>query len=176
LINKDDFMNKTFVAAAVLALLATAPIASFAEEAEENINPWGKCGIGAMIFDETPVAAAISNIIWDLGTTAVTSAGASKETCKGKEVVAAHFINETYANLEEETVQGAGQHLSAMLDIMGCDAASHSDIISSVRADFSSAMNTPAYLQKSSTEKAESYFLLVQDKATGAYASQCQTI
>lgn len=148
------------------ALLISAPAFSMEK------NPWTKCGIGAMIFDETPWAAAVSNVIWDLGTTAVTSAGASEETCKGKDVQAALFIQESYASLEEETAKGSGQHVSAMLNIMGCDAAAHDQIIQSVRADFANAVSAEGYASKPVQTKAESYYTIVRSKVMAN--SQCQ--
>ena len=127
-----------------------------------------------MIFDETPWAAAISNVIWDLGTTAVTSAQTSEETCEGKDVQAAIFIQETYANLEEETAQGSGQHVSAMLSILGCDSAAHSDIISSVRGDFANAISESGYAEKTVQNKAENYYMLIKSRVASDFAQQCQ--
>jgi hypothetical protein len=111
-------MKKIIITAAVLALSALAP----AQAQEKKLNAWQHCGIGAMIFTDNGVAAAISNIIWDLGTTAVTSASASEESCKGSRAVTARFVTETYNELENEIVSGEGAHLSAMLTLMQCDA------------------------------------------------------
>lgn len=155
--------------ALVSSLFVAAPAVSMASD----LNPWTKCGIGAMLFDETPWAAASSNIIWDLGTTAVTSAGTSENTCDGKDVQAAIFIQETYANLEEETAKGNGQHLTAMLNIMGCDTAVHSDIIQSVRSDFASTVNNAGYGEKSVQDKAESYYTVVKSKVDAKFSHQC---
>ena len=149
------------------------PVVSSAEE--KKLNPWTDCGIGAMIFKKTPVAAVISNVIWDLGTTAVTSAGVSEHTCEGEDAQAALFVNKTYANLAEETAKGDGQHVTAMLNILGCEESSHADIISSVRTDFAQSVQNPAYLGKSSTSKAEDYYNIVQASVSGKFAKQCQT-
>lgn len=130
-----------------------------------------------MIFSETHWAAASSNIIWDLGSTAVTSAGVSEQTCEGsKKVAAAKFITETYANLEEETVQGEGQHMTAMLGILGCESSAHAGIISAVRADFGTTISQSDYMQKTAQSKAETYYNIVQSKTTGEFAQSCQVI
>lgn len=167
---------KTIVAASCLAI-AIPNISAAAEAANsKSLNPWTDCGIGAMIFSDYPVAAVISNVIWDLGTTAVTSNAASQNTCSGKNAKVAQFIGTTYANLEEETVKGDGQHVHAMLNIMGCEPAAHSNIIHSVRADFSNAVSAAAYAEQTAQVKAENYYNIMQAKVTGAYASQCQVL
>ena len=162
----------TAVPAADNAASKATPAAPVAKE----LNPWTDCGIGAMIFSDYPVASVISNVIWDLGTTAVTSAGVSKQTCSGKNAKVAQFIGVTYANLEEETIKGDGQHVHAMLNIMGCDASAHANIISAVRADFGNSVRNADYVEKTSLVKAEDYYNLVQSKVSGVYASQCQAL
>lgn len=155
------------------AFSATAVAEGGAAPSQDELNPWTRCGIGAMIFPTTPVGAVISNVIWDLGTTAVTSAASSKNTCEGKDVQAALFIQETYANLEEATARGEGAHLTAMLDIFGCETGSHQGIISAVRSDFAEVVSQPGYAEQAAQEKAATYYSLVKTQVTGAYAQQC---
>lgn len=100
-----------------IALASAAIALAFSPQVKADINPWQDCGIGAIIFEDNGAAAAISNIIWDLGTTAVTSATVSKETCKGDFVVTALYINENYEQIETDLAIGEGQHLTAMLDM-----------------------------------------------------------
>ncbi len=159
--------------AACVVLMCAFPVASFAED--DSLNPWTECGLGAMIFSSTPWAAAISNVIWDFGTTAVTSAGTSKNTCEGKKVAAARFITDTYANLEEETVKGGGQHVSAVLNIMGCDSASHDGIVDSIRTELGQSMQGATYIQKTIQEKSENYYNIMQDSISVEYSQQCHT-
>lgn len=175
-------MNKILKAIAALSLLALSAVsmsASAADAAKANskvLNPWTDCGIGAMIFVNYPVAAVISNVIWDLGTTAVTSNMSSQNTCSGMNTKVAMLIGATYANLEEETVKGDGQHLQAMLGMMNCNTAARGDIISSVRSDFNQALGNVAYAEKATMVKAEEYYNLVQAKVSGEFASQCKAI
>lgn len=149
-------------ASAVVLSLAAAPAA----QAQQKVNPWKQCGIGAMIFEDNGVAAAISNIIWDLGTTAVSSNISSQDSCEGVKVAAAQFINDSIVNIEEETVVGNGKHLTAMLNMMGCEASAHPAIINAVRAD----------LDVAAGNKAEAYYLQLEDKTSGQFAAQCQVI
>lgn len=164
----------------LLALAFTYPMTSFAAEpaasSPAKINAWKHCGIGAMIFDDNPQAAAISNIIWDSGTTALTSATASEDTCDSKELATALYILETYSNLEEETAKGQGQHMTAMLSMMGCESASHSHIIGSVRNEFAKSMNDASASNQSVLSKAEKFHNLVKNQIDSQYPAQCQVI
>lgn len=173
-------MNKIVKLIAALALLALSAVSTSASAAEtvtmKQLNPWTDCGIGAMIFVNYPVAAVISNVIWDLGTTAVTSNYSSQNTCSGSNAKVAMLVGTSYANLEEETVKGDGKHLQAMLGMMNCDTAARGDIIRSVRADFNQALGDVAYAEKATMVKAEGYYNLVQAKVSGEFASQCKAI
>ncbi|GHG59644.1 hypothetical protein GCM10010919_02370 [Alishewanella longhuensis] len=159
-------MKLALLAVSALTLsMVTAP----AVQAQQKVNPWKQCGIGAMIFDDNGTAAAISNVIWDLGTTAVSSNVSSQDSCNGLKVAAAEFINSTITNIEEETVIGEGQHLTAMLNLMGCEVAAHSAIIQDVRADLDVSV-----ADKSS--KAEAYYSQLDSTITSKFAAQCQII
>ena len=142
-------------------------------EKKKVLNPWVDCGIGAMIFDETAWAAVTSNVIWDLGTTAVTSDQSSQNTCESKRSKTALYIGVTYANLEEETVRGDGPHLRAMLRMLGCEKGAHDKIIHSVRSDFGDAARDPNYYQKPAAAKAENYFNMVDKVTARQYANEC---
>lgn len=83
-------------------------------------NPYADCGIGAAIFPNTSWAAATSNVIWDLGSTAVTSATASPETCSAKNNKTAIYIRDSYDQIVEESAKGNSKHLTAALDMFEC--------------------------------------------------------
>src|SRR5690554_322833 len=106
------FKKFGFVAVAGLMTLGAAVTPTEAV-AQTKINPWQHCGIGAMIFTDNGVAAAISNVIWDLGTTAVASATISPESCGTTLVTVALLIDSSYDQLAMETAQGSGEHLNA---------------------------------------------------------------
>jgi hypothetical protein len=158
-----EAVMKALRALGVAFLLAVVPLVSFAQQANnKELNPWIDCGIGAMIFDETGWAAAISNVIWDLGTTAVISNVSSQNTCNSKKAKTALYIGTTYANLSEETVKGDGKHLHAMLDIAGCQAAAHDATIEALRSDFARYVRDASYTAKSKAVKAEEFYDMVQ--------------
>ena len=86
------------------------------------------------------------------------------------------YIGATYANLAEETAKGDGKHLHAMLEIMGCDSASHGDIIASLRSEFSQHLRNSDYVEKATVAKAEDYNNIVQTIISEEYAQQCRAI
>ncbi|GGY57021.1 DUF3015 family protein [Parvularcula lutaonensis] len=111
----------TIASAAAVALTFNA---AQAQEMRDAPNPWLDCGIGAMIFpdDNLEVGAGISNIIWDLGTTAVISAASSPDTCAGTSNVAmAVFIERTYPTLEAELAKGYGDNIAALATMVGAE-------------------------------------------------------
>jgi hypothetical protein len=129
-------------------------------------NPFSDCGIGAALFANTKWAAVTSNIIWDVGITAITSATASPETCSGKRLATAQFINDNYDLLVEELALGEGQHLSAMMKIIDCPAAAQGAAISGMRTEMNHMLSSESYSLKSPIEKASDYYFMVSDSAT----------
>ena len=163
-------MNK-FTSILVGVAIVVASSSALAEKAPgSGPNPFSDCGIGAALFKETKWAAVTSNITWDVGTTAVTSATASPETCNGKTVEAATFIQHSYDNLVEETAQGEGEYINAMLNIFGCDAAVRSQVIAQVRNDAGQVVTDAAYATQSQQGKVVQYYQIV-DNAVNASCS-----
>ena len=120
----------------ISALVASTLLAGNAiAEEKPTINPWKHCGIGAMIFDDNGTAAAISNIIWDLGTTAVSSKVSSEDSCEGKEIKTAQFIQDNYDQVIEETSQGAGTHLTAMLNMLEVEESQQPQVLKAIRSE-----------------------------------------
>ena len=158
------------VATAVLGI-ACLPMVSHADEA--GSNPFSQCGIGAAIFPDNGTAATISNVIWDLGTTAITSGLSSKSTCSGSSGKVAMIINSSYANLETETAVGEGKYLTAMADAMSCSTDSRAALYAEVRARFEQEVTAPGYFDKSKTEKASTFYNIVDQTVTSKFAAQC---
>ncbi|RUO48020.1 DUF3015 family protein [Pseudidiomarina donghaiensis] len=134
-----------------LALASAAVLLSVSPQAEAEVNPWQQCGIGAMIFPDNGAAAAISNIIWDLGTTAVTSATVSEDTCKGASVATAMYINENYEQIETDLAIGEGEHLNAMLDMLA--PANRDEAVAELRRSLQIEADLPV------VKKAEALYL-----------------
>jgi hypothetical protein len=137
------------------------------------INPFSDCGIGAALFPDTAWAAVISNVTWDVGTTAVTSAVASPNTCNGGRTETASFINSTFASLEVDTAVGEGKYLEALADVMTCDAAVRPQLFSQVRMGLADAMTTPEYAEMETVKKAEIYFNIADNLARKDFEGAC---
>ena len=161
-------MKRIITTATAIVALSLASTHTFAQDSKVKLNPWQDCGLGAMVFPDNGVAAAISNVIWDLGTTAVTSASASEESCNATRVQTARFVTESLPNLEEEIVKGEGQHLTAMLNLMGCAAAQQNIVSTAIRNDFSSVMTHATYSEMDVQQKAESLFTVAENATTGS--------
>jgi hypothetical protein len=161
MLNKNGAMGITFLAACL--------ITNFTVSAGENNapgsgpNPFVDCGIGAALFPETPWAAVSSNVIWDVGTTAVISATASPQTCSGKEMEVAMFIGNTYEKLAEETAAGQGEHLTTVLNLFDCGPAQHAGAMQELRSAMGREVSAKNYMGQSKLEKASNYYFIAED-------------
>ncbi|NRA29271.1 MAG: DUF3015 family protein [Parvularculaceae bacterium] len=156
-------MKIKHICGAAAALTAFATASAFAQQTRETPNPWLDCGIGALIFPSAnlEVGAGLSNIIWDLGTTAVTSAQSSPDTCNGLDnVTSAAFIQRTYPTLEKELARGYGDNLNALAKIVGAedDAA----FVASLRQEMATEIAAPAFAELSYDEKAQALYFAAQ--------------
>jgi hypothetical protein len=130
--------------------------------AESKPSPYTDCGIGAALF-KNDTGATISNVIWDLGTTALTSATASPETCEGFNADAAAFILDSYDRLVEETAKGQGAHLDTLLSILDLDDQHKHNVISSVRERLADVVASTSYLEADKKGKATLYYYSLMD-------------
>lgn len=161
------------VAAAALAISVASVVATPAAAQNKGPNPYSDCGIGSALFPKVPVAAVLSNVIWDIGTTAVISAVSSPETCNGARYTAALYINETYARLEVEAAKGEGEYLTALASVMQCDAQAAPVLNRTLRASLSSTLSAPGFTELTHTQKAERLFNIVDTAATTELAGRC---
>lgn len=156
----------------ILVIFTVVMFASFNAYAQSAKNAWTQCGIGAMVFDETPWAALTSNLTWDLGITGSTSSSSSPSQCSGKVADAGRFIHKNYDNLEQETANGQGEHIAAVLQILGCDKESHSLIINDIRTKLHNELKT----NKDQSLKARNYFYNLSDTIELKYSQQCSAV
>lgn len=163
-------MKKLVLTAAILAL----PIGAHADQKAQGSgpNPYTECGIGAAIFPTVAWAAATSNAIWDLGTTALSSASMSPEMCNAKKVKTASLIIETLEAMEADVANGGGTYTTALTDTMGCDSYSRSAIIAETRANYANVISQADYSNQSRQERAAGLYNSVK-AATQAVAPNC---
>ncbi len=141
-----------------LVLVSAISAMMFTSQAQASDREFGdiykECGLGAMIFKNTPIAAAISNIIWDLGTTAISSNLSSDENCKGGKAKVAAFILKSYDKLESEIAQGEGQYINTLANMTNKD-------ITAIRKEFSQVIANNDYQSLTKVQKAEKLYNIV---------------
>ncbi|MDA7686456.1 DUF3015 domain-containing protein [bacterium] len=147
-------MKKIAMTVALAALLTGGT-------AQAGPNPFSDCGIGAALFPTNDALATISNVIWDIGTTAVTSATASPETCSSKEAEAAAFIFESYDELVVDSSHGVGEHFSTLMNILEVKPANRVLVMSELREDMSRYIPTSTAAEK--LESSEFFYNSVLD-------------
>jgi hypothetical protein len=146
------------------AALVSAPGFAADKAPGSGPNPFTDCGIGGALFGDGPKWAAVtSNTIFDLGTTATTSATSSPETCSAKKVVAAKFIRDTYSNLAEESASGQGEHLTTVLNIMECDSANHASANRQIRASMKQSVSDAGYMGQPHLEKSYNLYSIITE-------------
>ncbi len=145
---------------AVVALSATFTSNLYAADkaAGSGPNPYSDCGIGAALFTENKTLAVTSNVIWDIGTTAVTSATASPETCSGKKVAVATFILESYDQLTEDTARGEGEHLTTLLQLMEVQPQQQAVVVANIRSQMAKQLTSADYLTADKVAKSTILF------------------
>ena len=148
-------MRLRVLAIAVPSLIFTTGAFAESDSAGSGPNPFSDCGIGAALFKNN-AAATLSNVIWDLGTTALTSATASPETCSGKKTEAAAFIFESYDSLVVESAHGEGEHFTTLMNILEVKLTDRDRVMTSVRSDMSK--DNSASISSEKVKKAESFY------------------
>lgn len=151
-------MKFSLITAVLVAATVSAGVSAADKVSGSGPNPYSDCGIGAAIFSSSPVAAATSNVIWDLGSTAVTSATASPETCSAKKVAAATFILESYDNLAEDTARGQGEHLVALMNIMEVQPQDQAAVIAKLRSEMAVQLAKPDYVSADKVAKSTMFY------------------
>lgn len=160
-------MKKQAMAAAVVTLLS---LGAGAAQARDFADIYTECGLGAMIAPNNSAVAAVTNVTWDLGTTAISSNISSADSCQGgKKKVAALLLN-SHAQVESDLAKGEGQHLAALSLAAGCSAASQSQFKVVLRREFAGLVAQPAYAQQAREVKAAA---LYDAATTSAAAASC---
>ena len=145
-------------------VLLTLSLSAHAERSFGDI--YKECGLGALIFPEDPIIAVVTNVTWDLGTTAVTSDMSSPDTCHGGKASMAAFILDAHPQIEQDLSTGEGEYLSAMVSLMGCESSVDTSV--ALRASFADAIEQ-GYFEASDFEKSTMLF----NAASTAAAQHC---
>lgn len=137
-----------------LAVLAASVLFAPQAQAREFADIYTECGLGAMIAPTNPTVAAITNVTWDLGTTAVSTNISSPESCNGGKAKTAAFIGKSYDDLELEIASGEGKYVDTLATMTTKDMAD-------VRAEFSDLVASSEYTDMSKVEKVEKLYNIV---------------
>ncbi len=129
--------------------------------AREFADIYTDCGIGAMIAPNNGAVAAVTNVTWDLGTTAISSNISSPDSCMGGQERTAAFIHGSYEYLEQDLARGCGTYLDALMVLAGYDSQTKQEGIKALRNDFAKVVSEPGYTDKNSFEKAKALYGLV---------------
>jgi len=124
-----------------------------------------ECGLGGIIGSTSKdekignILAVITNITFDLGTTASTSYFSSDNTCYNKRATVAAFINQSYEKLEKDIALGDGKYLDALasLSIEGTDL-SKDQYVHTLRSKFSQVLSSADYEKLSRYQKVEKLY------------------
>jgi hypothetical protein len=95
-----------------------------------------ECGIGAMIAPSNETIAIISNVTFDLGTTAVSSNASSAGNCVGGKKKVAQLIQNAYPQLTADIAKGQGQNLDALSVAAQCGPNAGDKFKTQVRLQF----------------------------------------
>lgn len=132
-----------------------------------------ECGIGAIIAPRHPGVAAVTNVTWDLGTTAISSNITSPATCAGGKEKTAAFINDSYESLEQDLASGSGTYLNTLTTLAGCEPQVHQELIDALRNDFTNTVAAPGYTEQSRFEQAKSLYDLLYKHIDGNFSGTC---
>lgn len=146
-----------FAVAAVMLMTTNA-----SAESKDFGQIYTECGLGGIIGsaindrETSKIAAIVTNITWDLGTTASTSA--STDACSNKKVRVANYINQSFEKLEKELAQGEGKYLDALASLVLEGKSSSSEYNTKLRTEFSAVVAEKGYNQLTRLEKVEKLY------------------
>ncbi|MFH2051244.1 MAG: DUF3015 family protein [bacterium] len=141
----------------IFVLLAIAVLAQPAA-ARPFADIYVECGLGAMIAPNHPAIAVITNITWDLGSTAISSDISSPENCKGGQEEMASFIYDSYEHLETDLARGQGVYLDLLMVLAD---ETEADFVDELRGRFAALVADEGYSSRSRFEKAESLYNII---------------
>ena len=139
--------------------------------AREFAEIYTDCGIGGMIAPRSDAVAAVTNVTWDLGTTAISSNITSPDSCSGGQAEKAAFIHDSYDALEADLASGHGAYLDALAALAGHEGQTQERFVTAVRSGFAELVASPGYPEQDRFAKAEALYNLVNEQSEDIAAS-----
>ncbi len=163
-------MRKMLLATSLASMVAL----SSGVQAEGSRN-FGKiytdCGLGALIaqgIDQkstADVVAIITNVTWDLGSTAISSNLTSPDSCARGNAKTAAFILKSYPQLEKDLALGHGRYLDALTEVVQISSKEKQAFTQAIRAEFAKRTSTVGYEFLSRKEKAELLYNIIYSRS-----------
>lgn len=124
---------------------------------------YSECGLGGMLGAEVggsagKVVAIISNLTWDLGTTASSSNMSSQENCSSYDAKTAAFIYKGFDSIEQDLANGSGLYIQALAKLSN---QNENDFILKARMQFSEIVASNDYLSLTRYQKAQKLYNIV---------------
>jgi len=141
--------------------ITTLTLLAFSQSsmAREFADIYTDCGLGAMIAPTNSAVAAVTNVTFDLGTTAISSNMSSPESCKGGQGKVASFIYNSYEALENDLASGSGTYLDSLMVLAG--HTQDQQKLEVLRNGFVKIVANPSYIDQNRFEKAKALYDLV---------------
>ena len=154
-------LKKTIMAFGLIAPLVCSVNVSAQDRSFGEI--YTECGLGGMLGSAIDnqsagqILAIISNVTWDLGTTAISSQISSPETCASSEGTVATYIHQAYDALEQDIASGEGEYLETLRALSNGDETFNA----SLRSQFALHAANPKFSEQTHYEKAQALFDIV---------------
>jgi hypothetical protein len=156
-----------------IALMLAAASIGAGSTAFANERDFGailsECGIGAMIAPSNETVAVITNVTFDLGTTAVSSNASSAGNCVGGKKKVAQLIQNAYPQLTADIAKGQGQNLDALSVAAQCGPTAGDKFKTQVRLQF--GQSAAQGQGKTQLDKNEDLYGIVKSSAVHAGCS-----
>ena len=133
----------------------------YAKHGREFGEIYQECGLGAVLSPNDPTIAVITNVTYDLGTTAISSNSSSPDSCHGGRGRIASLINKAYELLEADLASGNGKYLNTLTAMTVRDSQAQQQFKDALRKDFAKVVSAPGYTSKARFEKEQMLYNLV---------------
>lgn len=156
---------------AILSIAFSLTNTAVAQESRSYKIALEECFWGLILpnEDQRGLSLGLNVVSGALGLYAYTSATASADTfCSTKTASTAAFINDSYPTLVEDTARGEGQHLTAVLQLAGCDSTGQAAVIPLIRGDMAEALTAPGYDASLYIDKVHTMYKSVNTHAASA--------
>lgn len=158
-------MRKLLAGILFAGVMALSVQNGYAAETKDVQGIYEECGLGGLIFPRWPVGASVSNVTWDLGTTAATSGLTTPDACKGGQAKLASYIYKSYDSIEKDLAKGDGKYLDMLALLSETTVDNKNAFIEDVRGKFRAAVEKKEYSTLSRLEKSKLVYSIVKAAA-----------